>query len=111
MVRLYLIGGLTSSLCMAYSLDHGQHGLGASGAAFTLGAYATCRFPQKNMLLFGFVPMRFWQLSALLMICDMLYAFSNKSLYLQSVIAHESHIGGVVVGTSAFFMRKLLLKR
>ncbi len=96
LVRLYIVFGVVAALgyFVTPSAWDGIPCIGASGAAMGFVAYFGTRFPKVQMMIWGIFPMAAWALASLLVIVDLLGAFSSEG----GGTAHTVHLGGALAG-------------
>ena len=107
---LYLLAGLGCSLAhVGLSLATGRPAasmLGASGAVMGVVAVAVLLNPQRQLFLFGVIPMPAWALGGLFVVADLAGLAGGQA----DNVSHVGHLGGLAVG-AAFKLLDLRLFR
>eukprot|EP00483_Globobulimina_turgida_P012929 UN12953 len=101
---LYLSSGCFGSLLSLTTMQRNGATLGASGSIFGIMAFVTMKAPNSSLLLYGIIPMKLWQLMALVVCVESLLL--SRKLRMQNDygnrrgvgISHEAHLTGVATG-------------
>ena len=104
---LYLSAGTIGSLMALPTMYSNGATLGASGSVFGLMSFVTMKAPNSSILLYGVLPMKLWQLMALVVLVESLL-LSRKlreraegGFYRNTGgtgISHEAHLTGIAIG-------------
>ena len=99
---IYLTGAVVSGLIWA-AIEAGSGGMGistwgASGAVWAIVAIFTLYYPNREILLFGILPLPMWVLAVLFLGGDLLGLLQNVRGEATAPIAFAGHLGGAAYG-------------
>jgi membrane associated rhomboid family serine protease len=96
-LAFYLVAGIFSSFVwVAFAwMSHNPHpAIGASGAVTAVVMLFTLYYPNREILLFGVIPMRMWMLMTFYIIMDLLPGLTG----IRNHVAVEAHLAGALFG-------------
>eukprot|EP01084_Bolivina_argentea_P139936 246117_1 len=108
---LYLSAGCLGSLVSLTTMQPNGATLGSSGSIFGIMSFVTMKAPYSSLLLYGVLPMKLWQLMALVVFVESLLLsrkLKQQKLYGQHHstgvgISHEAHLTGIATGLAYYF--------